>query len=297
MWRWVGWILGGAVTLSALPAAATVRAAATFSISADVVSAIGGPEVDVVSLLPRNTDTHAFQPRPADVQRMAPAEVWFLTGAGFEAPWSALLKASGCTNHVDLSATLPHLSMKEAAGHDHDHGECDPHVWLDPDNVRNWTFVIEKELSRLDPSHAALFRERAEIYRKQLAELDDWTRKELARVPADRRRIVADHRSHGYWCARYGWTQEASLFPGFGTVAQPSARDMARLQDTLRRQNIRALFTGSAIAPALAERIAQDTGARVIRLYVCTLSDAGGPAASYLELMRHNARSIAEALQ
>lgn len=283
---------------------APLRVAATTPLLADVVAAVGGDRVRVESLLPRAVDPHAFQPRPADVRRMSDAQAIYLNGLGLETPWERLLAAAGREKWVDLSEgmTVRHLTEPCTAGGDHahhNHGDPvpDPHVWLDPTRVAYWAEQIAGDLARRDPGHADAYRARADAYRVKLDELDRWIRAEIATVPEDRRRMVTDHASFGYFCDRYGLRQEATLLPGFSTLAQPSARDLAQLEEQVRAGGIRTLFTGETGHSALARRVASDTGAKVIPLYTCTLSASDGPAGDYLSMMRHTVRAIVDGLK
>ena len=133
--------------------------------------------------------------------------------------------------------------------------------------------------------------------RERMDELDRWIRAEVAALPESRRRLVSDHESFGYFCDRYGFTQENSILPGFSTLAQPSARDIARLEDLLRSERVPAIFVGMTTASPLPGRVAGDAGIRVVKVYTCTLSPAGGPASDYPSLMRHNVRAMVEALK
>jgi ABC-type Zn uptake system ZnuABC Zn-binding protein ZnuA len=283
---------------------APLRVAATTPLLADVVAAVGGDRVRVESLLPRAVDPHAFQPRPADVRRLSAAQAIYLNGLGLETPWERLLTAAGREKWVDLSEgmTVRHLAEPCTACDDHAHhahGDPvpDPHVWLDPTKVAHWADRIAADLARRDPEHADAYRARADAYRAKLDELDRWIRTEVETVPEDRRRMVTDHASFGYFCDRYGFRQEATLMPGFSTLAQPSARDLAQLEEQVRAENIRALFVGETGHTALARRVARDTGAKVIPLYTCTLGAPDGPAGDYLSMMRHTVRAIVDGLK
>ena len=41
--------------------------------------------------------------------------------------------------------------------HGHDHGACDPHVWMEPHNVMYWTMLIRDTLIELDPANAETY--------------------------------------------------------------------------------------------------------------------------------------------
>lgn len=277
-----------------------LQVVATTPIVGDVVREIGGEAIDLVVLLQPGMDPHTFEPSPQDAARVARAAVIFAVGAGLEAFLEPLLRqAGGRARRVDLAEGIP-LRPFEAGVEEEEHeahGPMDPHVWLDPGNVITWTFTIERTLGELDPGHADLFRRNAEAYRAELKALDEWIQAQVASIPPERRLLVTEHQVFGYFAHRYGFTQAGVILPGVTTVAQPSAQEIARLEETIRAKGIRAIFVSSTVDPALARRIAEDTGARLVRLYVDSLSEPGGEADSYLKMMRYNVQAIVEALR
>ena len=119
---------------------------------------------------------------------------------------------------------------------------------------------------------------------------------ELAVIPNEQRRLVTDHEEFAYFARRYGFEIVGTVIPAPSAAAEPSARELAALEDAIRNTGVRAVFVSSVVTPALAGQVAEDTGIQLVTLYAHSLSDRDGPAPTYLELMRQNARLIAEAL-
>lgn len=302
MRRWIpmALLIGAAAAAPAAP----LRVLATTPIAADVAAAIAGPDAQVESLLPKDADAHAFQPRPSDAARMARADLILLNGLGMESSLSSLLSSADKSKQVTLSEGIQPRRMSAecpscAAEGSHAHeGDLDPHVWMNPVNVAHWADRIAETLSARDPAHAENYRARAKDYRQRMDELDRWIRSEIDAIPESKRRLVSDHESYGYFCDRYGFSRDGfSVLPGFSTLAQPSARDLARMEDALRELKVPVIFIGMTSSSSLPERVAQDAGIRVVKLYACTLSAAEGPAPDYPSMMRHNVRAIVEALK
>ncbi len=314
---WLRWILmAGIIGLAACrpvdagrgaEGPSRLRVVATTSIVGDVVRQIGGDAIALTVLLPVGADPHAFEPSPQDVARVAEADVIFAAGAGLERFLDPVLQqAEGKAVRVELAEGIP-LRPFEAMAHSeehaegeaahHEHGEWDPHVWLDPINVITWTHTIEATLSQLDPARADRYRRNAEAYRAQLRELDAWIREQVSQIPPERRKLVTEHQVFGYFAHRYGFEQVGVILPGVSTVAQPSAQEIAVLEETIRALGVRAIFVSSTVDPALARRIAEDTGARLVRVYVDSLSEPGGEADSYIRMMRYNVQQMVEALR
>jgi ABC-type Zn uptake system ZnuABC Zn-binding protein ZnuA len=279
-------VLAGPLGMAAPPSVA-----ATTSIVGDVVAQVGGERISLSVLMPLGTDPHAFEPTPRDLVALARAEVVFASGAGLEETLAPILTSPEVqAKVVDLSAEVPFRTLEDEEG-------IDPHVWLDPTNVILWTRRIERALSAVDPAGAEEYAARAEAYRSALHDLDLWIQDQVAAIPADRRRLVADHRALGYFAARYGFVEAGAIVPSFSTLAEPSARDLAQLADQLRALGVPAVFVTPTFSPALAAQLAADTGVRIVILYLGTLTGPDGPAPDYLAMMRENVRRIVEALK
>jgi len=287
------------LVIAAAASAHKPRVAATTSIVGDVVSAVAGDRVSLTVLIPRGTDPHSYEPRPRELAAMADADVVFINGAGLEASMDYLLKQPETAARIcDLSSGLPlrRLASTELGGRHHA-GDIDPHVWFDPHNVMQWARRIARELGKIDPEHAAAYDEAARAYIGDLEELDEWIHRRVAELPPQRRILVTDHAVLGYFAECYGFRAVGMVIPALATTASPSAADLARLEDTLRRLKVPAIFVGTTVNPQIASRVAHDSGARVVEIYTGSLSSPGGPAGTYIDLMRYDVGVIVDALR
>lgn len=183
-----------------------------------------------------------------------------------------------------------------AEDHDaHDHGALDPHAWQDIANARIYVANIARGLSAADPAGAATYAANAAAYDARLAAADAEVRALLSALPAERRVIVTSHDALGYFAAAYGLTIEAPQ--GLSTEAEASAAGIGALIRQIRAEHIPAVFLENVSDPRLLDRIAAEGGARIGgTLYSDALSAADGPAPHYIDMMLHNARTIAGAL-
>ncbi len=312
--------LGGLPACRAPEAASTdkFKVVATTTIVGDVVRQIGGDAIALTVLLPVGSDPHTFSPTPQDVAAVSDADVVFINGAGLEEFLAQLLaNAGGNAEIVDLSADVTLLEFESDHHHDDNHGhdhdddshhddalydddhdhDMDPHTWTSPRNVLVWVDAIEQTLSRLDAAHATVYRANAAAYRQELRAVDTWISEQIAQIPAANRVLVTDHLIFGYFAAHYGLEQLGAVVPGYSTLAQPSAQELAALEDAIRAYNVPALFVGSTVNPALAQRVAEDTGVQLVYLYTGSLTAADGDAPTYLAYLRYNVNAIVGALK
>ena len=157
---------------------------------------------------------------------------------------------------------------------------------------------IAVRLSAVDPASGDFYRANAEAYNSELDELDAWIVEQVAAIPADRRQLVTSHDSFQYLATAYGFEVVAAVFPGGTTEREPSAQEIAELIDEIEEAGAPAVFTETIVSDTLAARVADEVGASIINgLYTGSLSDTGGDAGSYLDLMRYNVETIVEALK
>jgi zinc/manganese transport system substrate-binding protein len=281
----------------ALPVAAQdrVKVVATFSILGDLVRNVGGERVELTTLVGPDADAHTYQPRPSDVRAVAAAQALVSNGLGFEG-WAMRLASAAPLKgrHIVASQDVtPLAAARPEHGHGHAHGPgtSDPHCWQDVACTRRYVATIAAGLGAIDAAHAAHYSALARLYDTHLAGLDAWIRTEIARVPAEKRKVISGHEAFRYFARAYGVQFLAPR--GYNTQNEPSAKDVAALIRQVREQRIRALFVENMTNPGLVEQIARDSGGVVGgKLYSDALSKPDGPAPTYDAMMRHNVAAL-----
>jgi zinc/manganese transport system substrate-binding protein len=270
-----------------------LKAVATFSILADFVKNVGGDKVDVVSLVAPDGDAHVYAPTPADAKKLADAQIVFTNGLGFEG-WIARLVKSSATKADIVVVTRGLKPLKAAGGHGHDH-DGDPHAWQSVANAKTYVANIRDALVAKDPANKAVYEANAAAYLGKLDQLEADVRQAIARIPPERRRIITTHDAFGYFRAAYGVDFIAPQ--GVSTDSEASARDVAKIITQIKKQKIPAVFLENVSDPRLLKRIADETGARLGgTLYSDALTGEKGPAPTYIDMMRHNIRTLSAAL-
>lgn len=188
------------------------------------------------------------------------------------------------------------LLISPAGGHHHHQG--DPHFWLDPINVVKYVENIRDGLIAADPDGKDIYTQNAAAYIAQLNDLDTWIKQQVTAIPEERRLIVTNHESFGYFADRYGFKIIGTIIPSVSTDSSPSAQQMARLVDHIRATGAIAIFLETGSNPKLAEQIAQETGVKVVSdLYTHSITEPGGKAPTYIDMTKYNVQAIVEALK
>lgn len=282
-----------------------LKVVATTTIVADVVNRIGGETIELSVLLPPGTDPHTFDPTPQDIAKVYDADVLFANGAGLEDFLGPLIESAGAKDkviHVSEGLVLLQFDANNEDNFTGNTGDlhyegADPHTWTDPSNVLTWVNNIQQTLSRLDPNNAALYEKNAEEFEGELKALNIWIEEQVDQIPPASRQIITDHLQFGYFAEAYGFRQLGAIIPGSSTIAEPSAQDLAALEDAIKEYGVQAIFVGNTVNPNLAERIAEDTGTRIVFLYTGSLTEEGGKADTYLDYIHYNVSAIVNALK
>lgn len=295
--------LGLAAATRRAHAAGLLPVVASFSILADLVRDVGGSRVSVASVVPVGTELHSFQPRPSDVRGIGSAAVFVINGLGLEG-WAERLAEAAQFKGKGVVATRGVQALRAAHNHgahggkehEHHHGAYDPHAWQDVANVRIYVANIRDGLTAADPDGAAAYAAQADATLRRLDALDQEIRAAIAPIPRERRRIVTTHEAFNYYADAYNIDLLAAQ--GLSPDAEPTPREFAALIAQIKRENVRALFLEQSMSPRLMEQLSRETKVRIGgTLYADTLSPPDGPAATYVDLMRSNTRTIVTALE
>ena len=202
-------------------------------------------------------------------------------------------------DHDDHEDEHDHEEMDDHDEHDeHDHGSEDPHVWLDPVRVAQ---AVESLAAVLVDQHgldAGRVSACVDAYLAELGQLHEDITDTLATVPSASRKLVTNHDAFGYFADRYDFEVIGTVIPSLSTLAEPSPASLEALAELIEETGVPAIFSeylshSRDIAAALADRL---DGVSVVSLYSGALGEEGSGAETYLNMMRHNARTIAEAL-
>lgn len=318
--------IAGAATLAllALPQANAqpLKVVATFSIISDFAANVGGSRIALTTLVGPDGDAHAYEPRPSDATAIRNADVVLVNGEHFEGFLQRLIQASGgSASVVELTkgAALlragdkahdshdhhehghkhghgddEHHKHDHADPHHHHHGDVDPHAWQSVRNARVYVNNIAEALCAADREGCPSYAANAKSYGEKLDALEQELKAAMAEIPSDRRTIITSHDAFAYLGHEYGMRFLAPQ--GTSTESDASAADVAALIRQIKEQKASAIFLENISNPRLIQQIANETGTKIGgRLYSDALSAANGPAATYIDMMRHNVNTIRDA--
>jgi zinc/manganese transport system substrate-binding protein len=265
----------------------------TTTVLGSIVKDLVGDAAEVHVLMPNGADPHEFQPSAKDAERLANADLVVENGLNLEEGLEDALDQSRDDGSRIFTAT-DHVKLL-AFGADHaeeiaEHGPNDPHIWTDPLAMRDVVRALVPELrATLGIDVAA----RGRSLESRLETLDADIATEVARLPADRRKLVTGHESLGYFAHRYDFRLVGAVLPSLSSQAQVSSGELATLKDQVRAEDVSVIFNEIGTPPDVAHAVADETGARVVELATHNLPDDG----SYLTFMRDLADGIVGALR
>ncbi|MFF5563096.1 zinc ABC transporter substrate-binding protein AztC [Streptomyces sp. NPDC012623] len=269
----------------------------TTNILGDITRRVVGDEAAVTVLMRPNADPHSFgisAPQAASVER---ADLVVYNGLGLEENVLRPVEAARAAGVATLAVAEGVDPLGYGAGENAD--ALDPHFWTDPERVAEAVDLIaEQVVERIAGVDAAAVRKNAAAYSAEVTELTSWMRKEFDRIPPDKRQLVTNHHVFGYLAQRFGFRVVGAVIPSGTTLASPSASDLKSLADAVEKAGVRAVFADASQPDRLAQVLKRESGldVAVVPLFSESLTAEGEGAATYLDMMRANTRSITAGL-
>jgi zinc/manganese transport system substrate-binding protein len=214
-----------------------------------------------------------------------------VNGLGLEGWMKRLVEASGTQAVTAVASQGVKTDVMEENGK----SVTDPHAWQSVANAKVYVANIRDGMIKADAAGKANYESNAQAYLAKLDALEAEVKTAIAAIPADRRKVITTHDAFGYFAAAYG--MEFIAPQGVTTQSEASAKDVAKIIAQIRKEKIPAVFMENISDPRLLARIAEESGARIGgKLYSDALSEPGGPAGTYIEMMRSNIREFRKAL-
>jgi zinc/manganese transport system substrate-binding protein len=264
----------------------------TTTILGDILSSMVGSNATVEVLIPLGVEPHDFSPSAQQIVQIHSADLVVANGLGLEAGLLDVLETASADGANVYTVGDKVTNEPDALG------GPDPHIWLDPTLMALAVDLIGEQIADADQDSSTDWATRSSVYAAELLEVNKEVVNTLASVPQNRRLLVTNHDSLRYFAEAYGFEVIGTVFPGRSPVGEPSSEDLAELVSTLREHDLHVIFGETTEASSLAEAIAAELGGtvQVVELYTGSLGGPGSGAETYIDLLRTNARLIAEAL-
>ena len=280
-------------TLLTAPASADDRfkAVTTFTVIADMAQNVAGDAAIVESITKAGAEIHGYQPTPRDIIRAQDADLILWNGMNLELWFEQFFSNLSDVPSAILTDGIDPISISSGA---YD-GKPNPHAWMGLDNALIYVDNIRDAFIAHDPDNADIYTANAEAYKAEITAAIAPLREQIIAVPEDQRWLVSCEGAFSYLARDFGM-QELYLWP-MNSDAQGTPQQVRRVIDTVRENDIPAVFCESTVSQAPAEQVARETDARYGGvLYVDSLTEADGPVPTYLDLLRVTTETLVKGL-
>lgn len=293
----------------------------------DFTKKIAGPHAEVKTILAPGADAHTFEPTQKLMVEIAESSGFIYMGAGVEGFAEAMVKtlkneevkiieassgiefhSHGGADHEDGHEEENHTGHEEEDNHadheesheeeanqaGHNHGDVDPHVWLDPAKSIMLAENIKNELIELKPEAKKDFEENFSKLKEQLIELDNSYKSAIAE--AKKKEILVSHAAYGYWEDAYGLEQIS--VSGLSPTDEPSQKDLKEIIETAEKYDIKFVLFEQNVSGKIAEIIQKEIGAKALTLHnLEALTDEDiDQKEDYFSIMKKNLETLKKAL-
>jgi len=263
--------------------------------------AVGGDKVDVTLLLPPGAEAHTFEPKPSDIIKINNADMFVYIGAGME-PWAHDI-VEGLNNKeltlLDASTKVTLLKSDEHGtaeeGH-HNHGEYDPHFWLDFNNDMKVVDAIAETLSLKDPANKDYYLANAKSYKQKLVDLDNKYKQGLSSCK-QKEFITGGHKAYSYLAKRYDIAYLSAF--GISPDSEPTPKAIKEIADLTKEHGIKYVLFEKLVSPRMAEAIAEQAGAKIMVLNPGSnlMKEEFDQGVTFISLMEENLKTLKVALE
>lgn len=264
----------------------------TFTVIADIAQNVAGEAADVQSITKAGAEIHEYEPTPQDVVKAQKADLILWNGLNLELWFEKFYHDTSNVPAVVVTQGITPINITEGAYKD----MPNPHAWMSPSNALIYVENIKNALIKQDPANQEVYTKNAEQYSEKIKAMDAPLRAKLSQIPENQRWLVTSEGAFSYLANDYG-LKEAYLWP-INAEQQGSPQQVKSLIDTVRANNIPVVFSESTISDKPAKQVAKETGAKYGGvLYVDSLSEAGGPVPTYLDLLQTTVSTIASGFE
>jgi len=267
------------------------KAVTTFTVIADMAKNVAGDAAIVESITKPGAEIHNYQPTPRDILKAHDAKLILWNGLNLERWFEKFFQNFDDVPGVVVSTGIDPMGIAEGPYT----GKPNPHAWMSPSAALIYVDNIRDAFVKYDPDNAETYKANAEAYKQKIEATIAPIRAEIAKIPEDKRWLVSSEGAFSYLIRDFGM-KELYLWP-INADQQGTPQQVRKVIDAVRANAIPAVFSESTISANPAKQVARETGAAYGGvLYVDSLSEAGGPVPTYLDLLRVTSETIAKGI-
>jgi manganese/iron transport system substrate-binding protein len=261
----------------------------TFTVIQDIAQNVAGDAAIVESITKPGAEIHDYQPTPLDIVRAQEAGLVLWNGFNLERWFEKFLQNVKNVPSVVVTDGVTPMGISEGPYS----GKPNPHAWMSPSNALIYVENIRKALVQYDAANADAYNRNAAAYAAKIKALDEPLRKRLSAIPEAQRILVSSEGAFSYLTRDYQM-REAYLWP-INADEQGTPQQVRKVIDLVRKNKVPVVFSESTISDRAAKQVARESGARYGGvLYVDSLSAAGGPVPTFLDLLKVTVETIAK---
>lgn len=268
-----------------------MKVATSFTVIADIARNVAGDAADVVSITKPGAEIHGYEPTPRDIVGAQDADLILWNGLNLEQWFEQFLSNLRDVPAVTVSEGIEPISIAQGEYE----GKPNPHAWMSLGNALVYVDNIARAFAKYDPANAATYDANAQAYKAELTAALEPLKAEIGTIPEPQRWLVTCEGAFSYLARDFGM-KELYLWP-INADQMGTPQQVRRVIDSVRDNDIPAIFCESTVSQAPAKQVARETGASYGGvLYVDSLSEPGGPVPTYLDLMRVTSQTIVDGL-
>lgn len=270
----------------------------------DFAKQIAGDKAEVSLLLPPGSESHTYDPSPADILKISNSDIFLYTGKDME-PWADKIISSVKNRKLlinDVSAGVELIKLehdqehhRHQDEHEHEHN-FDPHIWLDLILASKMVDNIVLSFCEKDPENSEYYKNNAELLKQNLKKLDE-DFKDMINSAKRKSIVFAGRFAHLYFIKRYG-LDYISAFDSCSTEAEPNIKKVSEILNFIRQNDIPAIYYEETSEPKFANSIAEQTGAKPLKfstLHNVTKAQLEN-GVTFIDLMRENLDNLRRGL-
>ena len=234
------------LSIPAQAAGKPIKIVAAENFYGDIAKQIGGPDVEVASILSNpDQDPHLFEASPSVARALSGAQIAIYNGIDYD-PW--MEKLLGAARSTDRKSIVVADLIGKKTGDN-------PHIWYAPDTMLALATSLADALAARDPAHKDGFQQRLTAFQGSIKPVQmkiEALRQRLLGTP-----VTATEPVFGYIFDALGMQVRNQSFQlSVMNNTEPSASDIAAFENDLKTHQVKLLVYNSQASDPIAKRMA-----------------------------------------